>query len=143
MAKAIEQPKKTTPAQTLEWHHFDAKEETLGRMSTKIAHLLMGKHRSDWAANKVAPVYIVVTNTDKLKVTGRKLDQKMYRHHTGYPGALKERNLAEQMRRDSRQVVWNSIYGMLPKNSLRTKRLTHLKLYPGADHPHEAQIKKA
>lgn len=123
-----------------EWHHFDAKDQVLGRLATKIAVLLMGKHRPDYATNKVAPVYVVVTNTDHVALTGRKEDQKLYRHATGYPGGLKERTVREQRRRDSRRIVEEAVIGMLPKNNLRAFRMRHLKLYPGETHPHMAQF---
>ncbi len=127
---------------TMEWHQLDASTVVLGRLATQVAGLLMGKHRSDWTANKVAPVQVVITNTDKLVVTGNKKEQKMYRWFTGYPGGLKERPLGEQIRRDSRVVVRQAVSGMLPKNKLRDRRLRQLKLYAGHQHPHQAQFSK-
>lgn len=132
MATATKQPKKTAP----EWHHFDASEIVLGRLATQAASLLMGKHRPDYAAHQIAPVFVVVTNSDKLNVTGQKLSQKMYHHYTGHPGGLKSRTLADQMQRDSRKVIEDAIFGMLPKNNLRNECMKHLKVYPGNEHPH-------
>jgi len=119
-----------------EWHHFDASEIVLGRLATQAAHLLMGKHRPDFAPNTVAPVHVVVTNADKLKVTGQKLKQKTYYHYTGYAGNLKHRTLEEQMQRDSRKVIEAAVVGMLPKNNLRKECMKHLKVYTGTEHPH-------
>ncbi len=129
--------KKTNEA---EWHVFNADKKVLGRMAQEIAVLLQGKHRIDYAPNVVALVYTIVTNTDKVVVTGRKEQDKMYRHYTGHPGGLKERSLAEQRRRDSRVIVEHAVRGMLPKNKLRDEMMKHLKLYKDDNHPHEAQV---
>lgn len=123
-----------------EWHLIDAQNQVLGRLATRIAYLLTGKHRLDYAPHRVAPVYVVVTNTNQVVLTGQKEKQKVYRHYTGYPGGLKERTVAEQRHRDSRKLVQEAVFGMLPKNSLREKRMKHLKLYPQAEHPHAAQL---
>lgn len=127
-------------APTQEWHHVDAKNKVLGRLATKLASLLIGKHRRDYAPNKIAPVYIVVTNTDHVTLTGNKEVQKKYYRYSGYPGGMKSRTVADQRRRDSRRLIEAAVFGMLPKNSLRDKRILHLKLYPGADHPHMPQL---
>ena len=123
-----------------EWHLFDADNKVLGRMAQEIAALLNGKHRTDYASNVVLPVYAVVTNTDKVVVTGNKEQAKMYRHYSGHPGGLKERTLAEQRRRDSRAIVEHAVYGMLPKNKLRDERMKHLKLFKDENHTHQAQV---
>ena len=128
------------PAMTQEWHHFDAKGKVLGRLATPITQLLLGKHRADYAANRVAAVYVVVTNSDEVVLTGRKEEQKMYRRYSGYPGGLKERTAKDVRARDSRRLIWEAVFGMLPKNSLRRERMLHLKIYPTAEHPHMAQI---
>jgi large subunit ribosomal protein L13 len=133
-------PRKTTNP---EWHHLDAASATLGRLATQAAILLMGKHRTDYTAHMVAPVYVVITNTDKLKVTGAKRSQKKYYHYTGYPGGIKERTLDAQMERDSRKVIEAAVFGMLPKNSLRDPRMQHLKLFPGGEHPYGDKLVKA
>ncbi|MEX0650039.1 MAG: 50S ribosomal protein L13 [Candidatus Andersenbacteria bacterium] len=124
-----------------EWHLIDASTQPLGRAATGVAELLLGKHRPDFAPHLVAPVRVVVVNTDKVKVTGNKLEQKMYRHYTGHPGGLKERSLSRQLQLDSREVFEQAVSGMLPKNSLRAHRLQNLLLYKGTEHPHQAQIK--
>lgn len=124
----------------LEWHVLDAKDEFLGRLATKAAFLLMGKHRVDYTPNILAPVYVVIINTDLAKLSGKKADQKVYQHYTGYPGGLMTRTFAEQMRRDSRRVFEAAVTGMLPKNNSRDDRMRRLKLYKGAEHPHLPQV---
>lgn len=126
----------------MEWHHVDAAGAVLGRLATRVAKLLLGKHRLDWQKNIVVPVYVVVTNTNDVVLTGKKEKQKLYHHHTGYPGGVKARSAADVRKRDSRRLVQLAVEGMLPKNSLRQLRLGHLKLYTGATHPHEAQLKQ-
>jgi len=123
-------------------HVFDADKKILGRLATEIAVLLLGKHRPDYAPNKVAPVYVVVTNTNTVMLSGNKENVKTYYHHTRYAGGLKSRPIAEQRRRDSRVIIENAVSGMLPKNSLRDDRLKHLRLFTGAEHTHKAQILK-
>lgn len=125
----------------LEWHVLDASSKTLGRLSTEIASLLLGKHRTDSEKHVAAPVRVVVVNSDTLKVTGKKREQKMYRKYSGYPGGLRERTLKEQMGKDSRFVIEQSVFGMLPKNRLRASRMRNLYIYPTAEHPHMAQVK--
>lgn len=126
----------------VEWHHFDAADAVLGRLATKIATLLIGKHQPEWQQHAVAPVYVVVTNTDRVVLTRKKEQQKMYRRYTGYPGGLREETALHLKQRDSRRMIQLAVEGMLPKNSLRARRMGHLKLYRGADHPHAAQLKK-
>lgn len=122
-----------------EWYVLDATSDTLGRIATRAASLLLGKHRTDWATNKVAPVHVVVINSDQIKVTGKKKEQKMYRRYSGYPGGLHERTLKQQMIRDSRFVIEEAVSGMLPKNILRAKRIKQLHVYPTEKHPHMPQ----
>src|SRR3989338_1761582 len=132
--------KKETILPKAEWHLFDAKSTTLGRMSTEIASLLLGKHLTGSAKHTVAPVRVVVINAESLVVTGKKKEQKMYRKYSGYPGGLRERTMNEQMERDCTFVIRQSVSGMLPKNNLRDDRLHNLYIYPGAEHPHMAKI---
>lgn len=126
-----------------EWHFLEAQNKVLGRLATEIASLLLGKHRLDYAAHKVSPVFVVVTNSDEVVLTGRKEDQKMYRRYSGYPGGMRERTARQVRSRDSRRLVEMAVFGMLPKNSLRAERMKHLKIYPGAEHPHLPQLKEA
>jgi large subunit ribosomal protein L13 len=140
--KKVQDPSMTTPPAQIEWHHLNAEGKVLGRLATQTAHLLMGKHRPDYVSYLLAPVRVVITNTNKVVLTGRKEDQKMYRHNTGYPSGVRERSVAEQRRRDSRRIVEEAVFGMLPKNKLRTLRMRNLKLYQEAEHPHLPQIKE-
>ena len=130
------QPKTTAP----EWHIIDAKGKVLGRLAGDVAKLLLGKHRVDFTRHHLAPVFVVVTNTNEVALTGRKEQQKEYHHFTGYPGGIKTRSVAQQRKRDSRKIVYEAVYGMLPKNSLRSHRMNHLKLYATDKHPHQAQV---
>ncbi len=130
----------TSPVIPGEWHLIDAKGAVLGRLATKVATLLQGKHHPDWAPNRLASVYVVIVNTDKVVLTGNKEEDKMYYHFTGYTGGLKQRNVKTQRALDSRQIIWHAVSGMLPKNKLRDQMREHLKLYTGAEHPHMAQI---
>ena len=131
---------KQTPG---EWHLIDARDQVLGRLATNIAMLLMGKHLPAYSPHIPAPTYVIVINTDHVVLTGDKEDQKMYRHFSGYPGGLKERSVREQRRRDSRVIIEQAVFGMLPKNNTRAVRMRHLKLYAGAEHPHLPQVKAA
>lgn len=142
MAKNSDKTQKKHEAAGGEWHFIDAKGKVLGRIATEASMLLLGKHRTDAVKNLVSPVFVVITNTDEVVLTGRKEQDKVYRHHTGWPGGLKTRSVAEQRRRDSRVIVEQAVFGMLPKNTLRPRRMKHLKLYPGSEHPHEAQAGK-
>lgn len=121
---------------------LDADGKVLGRLATEAARLLMGKHRADYAANVMAPVYVVVTNAGKVRVSGSKETQKLYRRHTGYPGHLRERPLWKQREMDPTRIIQLAVSGMLPKNNLRKVRMNHLKVYAGAEHPHLPQFPK-
>src|SRR3989344_4384206 len=123
----------------LEWHVIDAKSGTLGRLATKVASLLLAKHRTDSEKHVAAPVRVIVINSDTLKVTGKKKEQKIYRKYSGYPGGLRERTMKDQMNRDSRVIIEQAVFGMLPKNRLRASRMRNLYIYPTAEHPHMAQ----
>lgn len=123
-----------------EWHLVDADNKVLGRVATEVASLLIGKHRPDFAPNRVAPVHVVVTNSDTVALTGSKEEDKNYYHYTGHPGGLRQINVQRQREKDSRKIIELAVQGMLPKNNLRAKRMLHLKVYPGAEHPHMAQF---
>jgi large subunit ribosomal protein L13 len=123
------------------WHHIDASGQILGRMATEIAVLLQGKDQADYAPNKIANTRVVITNTNSVALSGRKEDQKLYRHYSGYPGGLKERSVREQRHRDSTKIVERAIEGMLPKNNLRKQLMRHVYFYPDANHPHQAHLK--
>ncbi|OGH56315.1 MAG: 50S ribosomal protein L13 [Candidatus Lindowbacteria bacterium RIFCSPLOWO2_12_FULL_62_27] len=124
------------------WYVVDAAGQVLGRLATRLATMLMGKHKATYVPNVDIGDYVIVVNASKIRVTGRKVRQKIYFRHSGYPGGLKERTFEEQMARDSRQVIRLAVKNMLPKNALGRKRLGKLKVYAREDHPHEAQCPK-
>jgi len=113
----------------METHTFDASKEPLGRMATKIAVLLMGKHRPSFERRTVTPVRVIVTHSDDIVLTGRKWQNKRYHRHSGYIGNLKEFSADEMRRRDSRKLVRLAVIGMLPKNKLKRRIITHLTIY--------------
>lgn len=121
------------------WYVIDASQLPLGRLSTYVATLLTGKGKPMFTAHIDCGDYVVIINSDKLIVTGNKLEDKMYYRHSGYPGGLKSATLKEVMTKDSTKAVIHSIRGMLPVNKLRDERLKRLKVYPGSEHNHHAQ----
>ena len=124
---------------TREWLLVDANDQTLGRLATQIAALLLGKHKPNYTPGVDNGDYVVVVNAERVRVTGRKLDQKMYYRHSGYPGGLRAVNLREQLQRYPERVIRAAVWGMLPKNAYGRKLLKKLKVYAGPHHPHEAQ----
>ncbi len=123
------------------WHLIDLDGKTLGRVSVVIAKILMGKDKPDYSPNRDAGDYVIAINSDKIVVTGKKLKQKIYYHHTGYAGHLRESSLSQLMEKDSRQVIYHSVMGMLPKNKLRDRRMTRLKIFIDHTHPYNDKIK--
>ena len=124
-----------------EWHVIDATDKTLGRLSSEIATLLQGKHKPIYVPHLNTGDYVVVVNAEKVRVTGRKREQKMYYRHSGYHGGLKERTLTEMLERTPTRVIQQAVKGMLPKNALGRRMLSRLKLYAGEEHPHQAQVR--
>jgi len=122
------------------WHVIDATGQTLGRLSTRVATLLMGKHKPTYSPHLDMGDFVIVVNARKVRVTGKKLDDKIYYRHTGYMGGLKETVLGDMLERQPRRVIELSVRGMLPRNRLARHLLRHLKVYAGPDHPHEAQV---
>jgi large subunit ribosomal protein L13 len=120
----------------------DAEGKTLGRLATGIAHVLRGKHKPDFSPSVDVGDYVIVVNAEKVQVTGRKLDQKMYYRHSGYPGGLKEISLRDQLAKHPTRVLTHAVRGMLPKNRLGRRMFKKLKVYAGPDHPHQAQQPK-
>jgi len=118
---------------------IDAEGQVLGRLATKVASLLKGKHKPQYHPAVDMGDHVIVINADKVVLTGRKLDQKKYYRHSGYPGGIKETTYRELMEKKPDFVVRKAITGMLPKNSLGRKMLRKLKVYAGPDHPHTAQ----
>jgi large subunit ribosomal protein L13 len=121
------------------WYLLDASSVNLGRLSTVIAQYLTGKGKPMYTSHIDCGDYVVVINSDKLKVTGDKMLKKIYYKHTGHPGGLKETNLRKMMDNDSTKVIYESVRGMLPVNKLRAERLKRLKIYTGEEHSHAPQ----
>ncbi len=121
------------------WYVIDASQAPLGRLSTRAATLLTGKEKPQFTQNIDCGDFVVIINADNLQVTGKKMANKMYYHHSHYPGGLKETTLTEAMAKDSTKPVIHAIRGMLPVNKLRDARLARLKVYAGNEHPHDPQ----
>ena len=122
------------------WFVVDAEDAVLGRLATRVATILRGKHRPIFTPHVDTGEYVIVVNADKVKLTGRKLEQKIYHRHTGYPGGVRSITAGKLLQSNySDRVVHSAIRGMLPKNTLGRQMLTKLKVYAGPDHPHAAQ----
>jgi large subunit ribosomal protein L13 len=117
----------------------DASGQTLGRLASEVARIVRGKHKPIYSPAVDVGDYVVVINAEKIHVTGRKLDQKIYYRHSGYPGGLKEVTLRRMLETHPTRVIQHAVRGMLPKNRLGRKMIKKLKVYAGADHPHHAQ----
>jgi len=116
---------------------FDAEKETLGRLATKIATVLRGKNKADFTPNIDGGDFAVVINSDKLQVTGNKMEGKIYHYFSGYPGGIRSVKLKDQMEKDSTKVIQSAVYGMLPKNKLRNPMMKRLLIYKDEKHPHK------
>ena len=125
-----------------EWYVVDASGQTLGRLAAQVASVLRGKHKPIYSPSVDAGDFVIVVNAEKVHVTGRKLDQKMYYRHSGYPGGLKEITLRNLLQQHPTRVIEHAVQGMLPKNRLGRQVFRHLKVYAGSEHPHEAQQPK-
>jgi large subunit ribosomal protein L13 len=125
-----------------EWFVIDATGLTLGRLATQIASVLKGKHKPIYSPHMDTGDFVIVVNAHKVRVTGRKLDQKFYYRHSGYPGGLKEISLRDQLDRHPDRVIRFAVRGMLPKNRLGRQMMKKLKIYATPGHPHEAQQPK-
>ncbi|MFM2137808.1 MAG: hypothetical protein RJA57_115 [Bacteroidota bacterium] len=121
------------------WFVVDGTNQTVGRMCSRIAAMLRGKHKASYTPHVDTGDYIIVINADKVVLTGNKLQQKMYDHFTGYPGGLKEEAAASLLKRRPEVVIERAIKGMLPKNRLGRKMFKKLFVYAGSEHPHTAQ----
>jgi len=121
------------------WYLVDASEKTLGRLSTEIARRLRGKHKPEYTPHVDTGDYIVVVNAEKIRVTGNKLKNKMYHHHTGYIGNLKSISLEKLLAKAPERVIEQAVKGMLPKNTLGREMFKKLKVYAGPEHKHAAQ----
>ncbi len=121
------------------WYVVDAAGKTLGRLATQIADVLRGKHKPEYTPHVDVGDFVIVVNAERVAVTGRKREQKIYYRHSGYPGGLRQRTLAEQLERQPEEVIRLAVKGMLPRNRLARQQLRKLKVYRGPDHPHQAQ----
>jgi len=121
------------------WYLVDADGQNLGRLATRIADTLRGKRKPQYTPHVDTGDFVVVVNAEKVAVTGKKLEQKRYYRHSGYPGGLRSRTLAEQLQRRPTEVLRKAVKGMLPRNRLSRAQLLKLKVYAGPEHPHEAQ----
>jgi large subunit ribosomal protein L13 len=124
------------------WYVVDANGQRLGRLATRIADTLRGKNKPGYTPHIDTGDFVVVVNAERIAVTGRKLENKKYYRHSGYPGGLKERTLQEMLKRKPEEVLRLAVRGMMPKNRLSRAQLKKLKIYSGPGHPHEAQQPK-
>ncbi len=125
------------------WYVVDATDKTLGRLASEIATILRGKNKPMYAPNIDAGDYVIVINAEKVAVTGKKLDQKVYTHHSGYVGGLKTITLKKQLEKKPEEVLKHAVKGMLPKNALGRKMFSKLHVYAGPEHAHAAQKPEA
>ena len=134
---------KTYSAKPLEverkWYVIDAEGEILGRLAVRVANILRGKNKPEYTPNVDTGDFVIVINADKVVVTGKKETDKMYYHHTGFPGGFRSASFRELMEKDARLPIEKAVKGMLPHNTLGSEQFTKLKVYAGAEHPHEAQ----
>lgn len=121
------------------WYVIDASQASLGRVATQVADLLTGKSKTQYTPHIDTGDYVIVVNSDKLHVTGKKLTDKVYYRHTGYPGGIKDETLNKKLEKDSTDIIVKAVRGMLPVNKLRADRLARLKVYAGSEHNHTAQ----
>ena len=121
------------------WLLLDARDETLGRLSSKIASILMGKNKAQYTPHNDLGDYVVVVNAEKIRVTGNKDIQKKYYKHTGYPGGLKSSTFSEIIEKNPENLILKAVKGMLPKNKLSNSMISKLKVYEGDNHPHVGQ----
>jgi len=121
------------------WYLVDARDKVLGRLASQIASILRGKHKPIFTTSVDTGDYVVVVNVDKIAVTGKKLTDKIYYHHTMYPGGLRAKPLGRLLSERPEEVVRKAVWGMLPKGSLGRRMIKKLKVYRGEDHPHQAQ----
>jgi len=124
-----------------EWHVIDAADKTLGRLSSQIARLIMGKHKPIFTPNQDTGDFVVVINAGKVRVTGKKPRQKLYYRHSGYPGGFKSITLEKMMQQFPTRAIEHAVNGMLPHTRLGSRMKKRLKVYVGAEHPHVSQVK--
>jgi large subunit ribosomal protein L13 len=125
-----------------DWYVVDATDKILGRLATQIANVLRGKNKPIFTPHVDTGDFVIVTNAEKVKLTGKKLEKKNYYRHSGYPGVFRVRTAQEVLKKKPEDIIMLAVKGMLPKNRLGSKLLTKLKVYAGKAHPHEAQQPK-
>jgi large subunit ribosomal protein L13 len=130
-----------TPVKEIErkWLVVDAQGQILGRLASEIARRLRGKHKPNFSTFQDTGDFVIVVNAGKVRLTGRKLDNKIYYNHSGYMGGLRERTAKEVLAKSPEELIYKAVKGMLPKNTLGRTQLKKLKVYVGSEHPHEAQ----
>lgn len=121
------------------WHIVDADGQVLGRLASRVAMVLRGKTKPIYTPNIDTGDAVIIINADKIRLTGNKIEQKAYYHHTGYPGGIKKEAVKDIMKTNPERVITKAVRGMLPKNTLGREQLKKLKVYSGTDHPHKAQ----
>jgi len=126
-----------------EWYVIDATGHTLGRLATRIAMVLRGKHKATYTPNVDMGDFVIVTNASAVRLTGNKADKKLYQHHTLYPGGLREIGARKVLDTKPENLILEAVTGMLPKNKLRKRMVKRLKVYAASQHPHEAQRPEA
>ncbi len=132
-------PKTAPPQAESHWYVVDAQGRTLGRLATQISHVLRGKHMVTFAPHLLGKDHIIVLNAAGIVLTGKKVEQKVYRRHTGYFGNMREIPVARVLAKRPQEVITRAVKGMLPRNRLRERMMLHLHVFPGSTHPHEAQ----
>lgn len=125
-----------------DWYIVDASDKVLGRLASEIARRLRGKHKPEYTPHADTGDYIIVINAARVHVTGKKIEDKLYYRHSGYPGGLKVTNFAKLMQKDPREIIEHAVRGMLPRNPLGRAMLRKLKIYSGAEHLHSSQQPK-
>ena len=125
-----------------EWFLVDANDQLLGRLAAKISRILLGKHKPGFTPGVPMGDFVVVVNAERIRVTGNKMEDKMYAHHSGYPGGIKMITLQQQLSKHPERVIRSAVWGMLPHNKLGKELIKRLKIYAGPEHPHSAQAPK-
>jgi large subunit ribosomal protein L13 len=125
-----------------EWVLVDANDQYLGRLATQIASLLLGKHKPGFTPGVEMGDFVVVVNAERIRVTGNKMDDKVYKHHSGYPGGIKSITLRQQLEKHPDRVIKSAVWGMIPHNKFGRSVIKRLKIYAGPEHPHGAQNPK-
>jgi len=125
-----------------DWIVVDASNKVLGRVATEVARRLRGKHKAEYTPHVDTGDYVIITNAEKIIVTGNKFENKMYHHHTGFPGGIKSVNFAKMQGKNPKKIIELAVKGMLPKNPLGREMYRKMKVYIGSEHPHSAQQPK-